>query len=117
VHVLARTKASEGACPPCGVMSRWVHSRYQRQLADTASGGQEVLIHLDRRRSGRFGIRPIRRGCLRAQSDTNVVVRAAPSTASQRVRLAAVLHSQLEKRFYPCTDVRAALRMQYRAHG
>jgi hypothetical protein len=32
------------------VVSRWVHSRYQRKLADTASGGQEVLIHLQVRR-------------------------------------------------------------------
>jgi len=50
VHVLARTSATEAACPGCGVMSRRVHSRYQRKLADTASGGQEVLIHLDARR-------------------------------------------------------------------
>jgi transposase len=50
VHVLARTCASEAACPGCGVVSRRVHSRYQRKLADTASGGQEVLIHLQARR-------------------------------------------------------------------
>jgi len=50
VHVRARTCASEVACPGCGVMSRRVHSRYQRQLADAASGGQEVLIHLHARR-------------------------------------------------------------------
>jgi transposase len=50
VHVLARTSGSEAACPGCGVMSRRVHSRYQRKLADTASGSQEVLIHLDARR-------------------------------------------------------------------
>jgi transposase len=31
-------------------MSRRVHSRYQRTLADTASGGQELLIHLETRR-------------------------------------------------------------------
>ena len=31
-------------------MSRRVHSRYPRQLADTASGGQEVLIDLQARR-------------------------------------------------------------------
>jgi transposase len=46
VHVLARTCATEAACPGCGVVSRRVHSHYQRKLADTASGGQEVLIHL-----------------------------------------------------------------------
>jgi len=32
------------------VVSRRVHSCYQRKLADTASGGQEVLIHLQVRR-------------------------------------------------------------------
>jgi transposase len=50
VHVLARTCASEAACTACGVVSRRVHSSYQRQLADTASGGQEVLIDLQVRR-------------------------------------------------------------------
>ena len=50
MHVVARTRASEAACPGCGVASRRVHSRYRRQLADTASGCQEVLIHLDARR-------------------------------------------------------------------
>lgn len=43
VHVVAQTNASEAACTGCGVMSRRVH-RYPRQLADTASGGLEVLI-------------------------------------------------------------------------
>jgi transposase len=32
------------------VVSRRVHSRYERKLADTASGGQEVLICLQARR-------------------------------------------------------------------
>jgi transposase len=50
VHVLARTCASEAPCTGCGVASRRVHSRYRRQLADTASGGQEVLIDLQARR-------------------------------------------------------------------
>ena len=50
VHVLARARANEAACPGCGVVSRRVHSRYQRRLADTASGSQEVLIHLQARR-------------------------------------------------------------------
>jgi len=50
VHVLARTSVSEAACSGCGVMSRRVHSSYQRQLADTASDGREVLIRLQARR-------------------------------------------------------------------
>ena len=48
--MLARTCASEAACTGCGVVSRRVHSSYQRRLADTASGGQEVLIDLQVRR-------------------------------------------------------------------
>ena len=48
--MLARTCAGQAACPGCGVVSRRMHSRYQRQLADTASGGQEVLIDLQGRR-------------------------------------------------------------------
>jgi transposase len=50
VHVLARTCAGEAACTGCGAVSRRVHSSYQRQLADTAAGGQEVLIGLQVRR-------------------------------------------------------------------
>jgi len=50
VHLLARTCASEAARTGCGVVSGRMHSRYQRQLADTASGGQEVLVDLQGRR-------------------------------------------------------------------
>jgi len=50
VHVLARTCSREAFCTGCGAASRRVHSSYQRQLADTASGGQEVLIDLQVRR-------------------------------------------------------------------
>jgi len=50
VHVLARACASEAPCTGCGVVSRRVHSSYQRRLADAASGGQEVLIDLQARR-------------------------------------------------------------------
>ena len=50
VHVLARTCGGEAPCTGCGVVSRRVHSSYQRQLADTTSGGQEVLIDLQARR-------------------------------------------------------------------
>jgi hypothetical protein len=35
---------------PGGVAPRRVHSRYERKLAETGSGGQEVLIHLQTRR-------------------------------------------------------------------
>ena len=48
--MLARTCASEAACTGCAAVSRRVHSSYRRQLADTASGGHEVLIDLQARR-------------------------------------------------------------------
>jgi transposase len=50
VHVAVRAWAEEAACTRCGIVSRRVHSSYQRHLADTASGGQEVLIDLRARR-------------------------------------------------------------------
>ena len=50
VHLLVETCAREAACPECGMVSRRVHSRYQRRLADTGCAGQEVLICLQARR-------------------------------------------------------------------
>jgi transposase len=50
VHIQARSCVSEAGCPGCGVVSRRVHSSYQRRLADTAAGGQEVAVDLRARR-------------------------------------------------------------------
>jgi hypothetical protein len=50
VRIEARTDAREASCPACGVLSGRVHSRYQRLLADTAAGGQEMSVHLQVRR-------------------------------------------------------------------
>jgi transposase len=50
VHILARTCAGAAACTGCGTVSRRVHSSYGRRLADTSSGGREVLIDLQVRR-------------------------------------------------------------------
>ena len=50
MRIQASTRGVEAACPACGVVSRRVHSRYQRRLADTAAGGQEILVHLQVRR-------------------------------------------------------------------
>ncbi|MFO7166198.1 MAG: transposase family protein, partial [Mycolicibacterium hassiacum] len=46
VRIIARTTTREAGCPECGTRSRRRHSRYERRLADTAVGRQEVLIHL-----------------------------------------------------------------------
>jgi transposase len=50
VCIRARTPADEAACPKCGAVSRRVHSRYTRQLADTAISGQRVVVRLRVRR-------------------------------------------------------------------
>src|SRR5688572_20942617 len=51
IRVLGRSTAASAACPSCLTVSRRVHSRYERRLADAAIGGREVVIHL---RVGRF---------------------------------------------------------------
>jgi hypothetical protein len=48
--VTARARAGEAACPGCGAVSRRVHSRYARTLADAADGGRPVAIVLAVRR-------------------------------------------------------------------
>jgi transposase len=50
VRIQARTSSAGSDCPACGVRSIRVHSRYERRLADTAAGGQEILILLQVRR-------------------------------------------------------------------
>lgn len=49
MRVLGPGLRRRGGLPDCGLVSQWVHSRYERRLADTASGGQEMLIHLQAR--------------------------------------------------------------------
>jgi transposase len=48
--VTARARAPEAACPKCGTVSRRVHSRYARTLADASVGGRQAEIHLSVRR-------------------------------------------------------------------
>ena len=48
--VTARARAPEAACPRCGAVSRRVHSRYARTLADAAIGGRQTVILLAVRR-------------------------------------------------------------------
>jgi transposase len=48
--VMARSRASEAACPKCGTVSGRVHNRYSRRLADAAIGGRQVAIVLAVRR-------------------------------------------------------------------
>ncbi|MEQ7124877.1 transposase family protein [Actinopolymorpha sp. B11F2] len=50
MEISARTRRTDVACPRCGSVSRRVHSRYWRRLADTAVGGRPVLIKLEVRR-------------------------------------------------------------------
>ncbi|MFD4264137.1 ISL3 family transposase [Streptomyces sp. NPDC058534] len=50
VVVQARASADRAVCPVCGTASSKVHSRYVRQLADSAVGGRPVVIELQVRR-------------------------------------------------------------------
>ncbi len=51
VRVTARTRdGTPLSCPDCGAGSTRVHSRYGRRIADTAVGGQSVVIDLTVRR-------------------------------------------------------------------
>jgi hypothetical protein len=50
MRIQARTSSAGSDCPVCGVRSIRVHSRYERRLADTAAGGQEMFILLQVRR-------------------------------------------------------------------
>ncbi|WP_408640953.1 transposase family protein [Streptacidiphilus rugosus] len=51
LRITARTRDdTPAACPACGQPSRWVHSRYERHVADEAVGGRPVVIDLSVRR-------------------------------------------------------------------
>ena len=50
IVVLAGAEAGTAACPLCGFLSRRVHSRYVRQVADLPSAGREVRIRVVTRR-------------------------------------------------------------------
>ncbi|MEU1424993.1 ISL3 family transposase [Kitasatospora sp. NPDC005751] len=51
LRITARTRDdAEAACPACGQVSDWVHSRYERHVADEAVGGRPVVIDLSVRR-------------------------------------------------------------------
>ncbi len=43
-HVYARCNLPHGVCPYCGHVSRSVHSRYHRTIADLSILGHPVII-------------------------------------------------------------------------
>lgn len=48
--VVASARRSEASCPACGVRSRRVHSRYERELADLPWHGVSIAIRVSVRR-------------------------------------------------------------------
>jgi transposase len=50
IKVTARSRASEAQCPSCGSISRQVHSRYIRQVADLPCTGRRIALSLIARR-------------------------------------------------------------------
>ncbi|WP_353962693.1 transposase family protein [Streptomyces sp. NBC_00249] len=47
---MARTRDGPAACTGCGQESLWVHSDYQRHVADEAAGSRSLRIDLTVRR-------------------------------------------------------------------
>ncbi|MGW0302443.1 transposase family protein [Streptomyces anthocyanicus] len=45
ITALTRNDVSQ-ACPGCGQVSDWTHSRYVRHVADEAVGGRRVVIEM-----------------------------------------------------------------------
>lgn len=50
IRIEARSRDEYAVCPRCTGEARRVHSRYRRQLADTAIGGYPVLLDIRVRR-------------------------------------------------------------------
>lgn len=54
VRIEATTTKVEAICPECATVSRRVHSRYQRRLADAGMGKREIEVQLTVRRFSRM---------------------------------------------------------------
>ncbi|MCD2135670.1 MULTISPECIES: transposase family protein [Rhodococcus] len=50
IRIAAESRGERGRCPRCGGKSTRTHSRYRRQLSDTATGGHPVVIYIKVRR-------------------------------------------------------------------
>ena len=50
VILTVRSAAAIAKCPLCGVVSRRIHSRYTRQVADLPSAGRKVRLRVNTRR-------------------------------------------------------------------
>jgi transposase len=86
VRIQARASALGAGCPACGAWSDRVHSRYERQLADLAAGGQETLVHLQVRRFF----------CRNRACSAVTFAEQVPALAARRARRTAGLTGTLE---------------------
>ena len=48
--VLVRSTTPTSCCPLCGGFSDFIHSQYQRRVADVSCGGRAIQLHLTVRR-------------------------------------------------------------------
>lgn len=86
VRIEASTLGGEVACPGCGVVSDRVHSRYHRQLLDTAVAGRETLIRLRVRRLF----------CVNSDCGRKTFAEQMPGLAARHARRSTVLDRVLQ---------------------
>ena len=81
ITIIARPRRNSAACPDCAVLSRRVHSRYDRRLGDLPWQGRPVTLHIQARR-----FRCLNASCSR-QTFAERLAEVAPLAARRTERL------------------------------
>lgn len=87
ITLSVRCPSLESACPSCGGVSRRIHSRYWRSLADLPSHGRLVRLRLLAHR-----FRCIDRGCRQRIFAQRLGEAIAPTSARRTTRLESLIH-------------------------
>ena len=82
-----RRPSRESACPTCGTVSRRIHSRYWRSLADLPSHGRRVQLRLEAHR-----FRCIDRHCHQRIFAERLGCEIASASARRTARLDSLIH-------------------------
>ena len=87
ITLTVRRPSLESACPTCGIVSRRMHSRYWRSLADLPSHGRRVQLRLEAHR-----FRCIDRHCRQQIFAERLGCEIAPASARRTARLDSLIH-------------------------